>query len=107
MTGCKPDAVGKEAWTDQRELVRSRGAMPGPGTGGGELSERGHVFERPVEHAVENRLGHQSIFRIELPRGANQHLAGFTGLYVKRDRVLADAVGAFEIAQFDDLMMDE
>src|SRR6267142_2141283 len=102
MTGRKPDAVAKEAWTNQRQLVRSRGAVPGPGAGGGELSERGHVFEGAVEHAVENRLVHKRIFRIKLPRGADQHLAGFAGLYVKRDRILADAVGAFEIAQFDD-----
>ena len=81
--------------------------MTGPNASGGEFAEGGHVFERAIEHPVKNVLVNYRAIRVELARGANQDLAGFARLNVECNRIFTGAVSAFEIAEFDDLVMNK
>jgi hypothetical protein len=81
--------------------------VTGPDASGGEFAEGGHVFESPIEHPVENVLVDCGAVRVELPGGTNENLTGFARLNVERDGVLARTVSAFQIAEFDDLMMNK
>src|SRR5260370_23408143 len=78
--------------------------MTGKDASGGEFAESGNVFERAIEHAVENVLVNGGAVGVELAGRADQDLAGFARLNIESDRIFAAAVSAFEITELDDLV---
>ena len=68
------------------------------------MGEAGHVFEGPGEHAAEHVLFNYRVFGAELAGGADEDLAGGSGLCVEGYGVCGYGVGALEVAEFDELV---
>jgi len=107
VTGGKPDAIARLTRADERQFVGRGCAVTRPNASGGEFPKTGHVFESAVEHAVKNVLVDRGAVGVELAGRSNQDLAGFARLNVEGDGVVARAMGAFEIAELDDLRADK
>lgn len=105
MAGGDPDAVGIRA--DEREAVGGGGAEAGPGADDLEVDEAGHVLDGAAEHAGEQFGADFGRVVAVLARAADEELAGGAGLDVEGDAFVRMAVGAFEIAELDELMVQE
>ncbi len=107
MAGGQVDAGVVGGFADDGELVGSGGAEAGPRADGGDGAEAGHVFDGADQHAREHGGIDGWIFGTELTRGTDEELARFARLRVEGDGIRLQRVGAFEIAEFDELVVDE
>jgi len=107
VAGSEVDAGPVGRFADDGELVGSGGAEAGPRADGGDGAEGGHVFDGADQHAGEHGGIDGRIFGTELARGTDEKLARFARLRVEGDGIGLQRVGAFEIAEFDELMVNE
>ena len=70
-------------FSDNGQLVGSRGTEPGPGADGRRLGQGGHELEGAPQHARENFSVNLLVLNTILARRTDQHLTGLTRLNIE------------------------
>src|SRR5208283_802373 len=97
-SGCAPN---------QRQLVGGGSAEAGPDADARHLRQFRHVFDSAPEHAAEDWVVHRWILEAVLARGADEQLTGEPRLHIESDRIGSEAVSAFQVSQFNQLMANK
>src|SRR3546814_6408501 len=86
-------------FTEQRQAVRAGGAKAGPGADAVELGQAWHVIDGALQHLRQHPRFDFRVGGIELPRGADEQLAGWAWLDIGGGRRASGVVRAGDVTQ--------